>query len=74
LAKKGVGLRIQQNKVMPLLHYLQDTIDVKSIDDQCSTINDQKTLARLKGVAHTINQSADRQSLLLYQRRIKTWN
>ncbi len=62
-----------QNKVMSLLHYLQDSIDVKkSIDEECSTINDHKTLARLKAAAYTINQSADRQSMLLYNRGIKT--
>jgi hypothetical protein len=63
----------QHNKVMSLLHYLQGAIDVKkSIDEECSTINDQKTLSRLKAAAYTINQSADRQSMLLYNRGIKS--
>ena len=76
--KKGVGptnpIKIEyktQNKVMSLLHYLQETIDVNAINQEFSGINDQKTLARLKGVAYTINQCADQQSMLLRSRGVK---
>jgi len=61
-----------QNKVMSLLHYLQETIvDMNTISQECSRIDDQKTLARLKGVAYTINQCADQQSMLLRNRGVK---
>jgi len=57
---------------MSLLHYLQETIDVDTISQECSEIGDQKTLAKLKGVAYTTNHCADRQSMLLRNRGVKT--
>lgn len=60
-----------QNKVMSLLHYLQETIDADTISEECSKIDDHKTLAKLKGVAHTISKFADRQSMLLLSRGVK---
>lgn len=62
----------RENKVMSLLHYLQETIDVNTISEECSRIDDQKTLAKLKGVAYTINHCADQQSMLLRSRGVKT--
>lgn len=59
------------NKVMSLLHYLQETIDSEEIKIECSKIKDHKTLTRLKGVAFTINKSADQQSMVLYKEGIK---
>lgn len=60
------------NKVMSLLHYLQETIDSEEIRIECSKIKDHKTLTRLKGMAYTINKSADQQSMVLYREGIKT--
>ena len=60
-----------ENKVMSLLHYLKETIDVNTISEECSRIDDQKTLSKLKGVAYTINQYADQQSMLLRSRGVK---
>lgn len=59
------------HKAYSLLHYLQESIDSDQIRIECSQINDQKALAKLKGMAYTINQSADQQSMVLYRKGIK---